>query len=120
MDATHGATGECPAAAEWIAATISSNGASLSRKPDAPALKASTMPSPSAAAVSMTTPVPGACSRTRAVASIPDMPGMLMSISTTRAGNDRRRSSAAAPLLASATSNPLWLSSVLSPVRNRS
>ena len=76
---TAGASTASPAATARTASTTSRVGASLSRKPLAPARSASMMYSSSPKVVRISTRWRGS----RRVASMPSMPGMRMSISTT-------------------------------------
>src|SRR5918996_1308362 len=118
---TEGASRASPAATTWMASTRSSGGTSLSRKPLAPARRAESTYSSRSKVVRISTrtgswtPPPAR----RRVASIPSMPGMRMSSSTTSARTWPASRTASAPSAASpTTSRPGSASRIIrNPVR---
>ena len=112
---TAGASTASPAATARTASTTSRVGASLSRKPLAPARSASMMYSSSPKVVRMSTRWRGS----RRVASMPSMPGMRMSISTTSGRCASAAATASSPVAASATTSiePVASSTALKPAR---
>ena len=102
---TAGASSALPAATVRTAATSSSAGACLSRKPLAPARRASNRYSSRSNVVTMTTRASGVAATIRRVASSPSIPGIWTSISTTSGVRQRTSSTAAAPSAASPTTS---------------
>ena len=100
-----GASSASPAATTRIAASRSAGGVSLSRKPLAPARRAAKTYSsrPKVVRISTRTAEVSGATVIRRVASIPSMPGMRMSISTTSGRSRRAASTASAPVAASPT-----------------
>ncbi len=102
---TPGASSDSPAATTRTAAASSSAGASLSRKPEAPARSASKTYSSRSKVVSTSTLVSTPDSTIRRVAAMPSSTGIRMSIRVTSGTSSETIATASSPLPASPTTS---------------